>query len=227
LFRVVLDSLGVQHLPVVFAHIQVLGVVLGQQNLLSVIAQLEVCNIVLLLGLRLDLALLLALLLLLLQLLGGLLGLAGEIAGADLAAEDTGLGPIPNLDAQSYLLQNKLDLLAAGHGPKGLDLELAEGGGGALEIALGLLDVGEDLCHASPLDLDKDLTLGDSAQGLDDGQLGIEVGGVVEEAHDGLDHFCDGLFELAMLLGKDQGLVAEERPVPGILADGDDGDEDS
>ena len=200
---------------------------LGQLDLLPVVAQLQVCGVVLLLGLLVDLALLLALLLLLVELLWCLFGFPGEVAGADLAAEDAGLCPVAVLDAELDLGEDELGLLAAVHGPEGLDLELAEGLGGALEVALLLLDVGEDLGDAGALDLDEDLALGHGAQGLDDGQLGLEGRCLVEEAHDGLDHLGDGLLELAMLLGENQGLVAEEAPVAGISADGDDADEDS
>jgi hypothetical protein len=85
------------------AHVQILGVVLGQLDLLPVVAQLEVCDIVLLLGLLLGLALLLALLLFLFELLC-CLGFPGQVPRADLAGEDAGLCPIANLDAEGHLL---------------------------------------------------------------------------------------------------------------------------
>ena len=227
LLWVFFDGLRVQYLSVVLAHVEVLGVMLGQLDLLPVVAQLQVCGVVLGLGLLLDLALLLPLLLLLFELLWCRLGFPGQVPGADLAAEDAGLCPVAVLDAELHLGEDELGLLTAVHRPERLDLEFAEGFGGALEVALLLLDVGEDLGHASPLHLDEDLALGHGAQGLDDGQLGLQAGCLVEKAHDGLDHLGDGLFELAMFLGEHQGLVAEEAPVAGIPADGDDADEDS
>ena len=42
-----------------------------------------------------------------------------------------------------------------------------------------------------------------------------------------MDHLGDGLFELSVLLGEEEDLLVEEGPVGGILAEGDDGDEDS
>ena len=229
LLRVLLHSLRVQHLPVVLAYVQVLGLVLGQDDLLLVVPQLEVCDVVLL-----DLGhvfaagpLLLPLLQLLLELLGRLLGLAREVLGADLAAQDAGLGPVAHLDAQRHLGEDELDLLATLHGAERLDLQLAQHVGGGLEVALLLLDVGQDLGDAGALHLDEDLALGHDAQRLDDGQLRLQVWGLAEEAHDGLHHAGDGLLELAVFLGQDEGLVAEELPVAGIFAECDDGDEDS
>lgn len=44
------------------------------------------------------------------------------------------------------------------------------------------------------------LALSHCPQGLDDGELCVEIGGVVEEGHDGLHHPGGGLLELTMLL---------------------------
>lgn len=44
------------------------------------------------------------------------------------------------------------------------------------------------------------LALCDCPQGLDDAQLDIETGYVVQEAHHDLHHLCDGLLQLTMLL---------------------------
>jgi hypothetical protein len=74
LLGVVLDGLGIKNLTVVLAGIKVLVVMLGQGDLLLVVAQLQVCDIVFGLNggiVRTTLLLLLfTLLLLLLQLLG-------------------------------------------------------------------------------------------------------------------------------------------------------------
>lgn len=202
---------------------------LGQQDLLLVVPQLEVGDVVLLdlghvLAAR---ALLLALLELLVQLLGRLLGPPRQVLCADLAAEDAGLVPVGALDAQGDLGEDELGLFAAVHGPKRLDLQLAQDVGGGAQVALLLLDVRQHLGDARALHLDKDLALGHGAQRLDDRQLGLEVGGLVEELHDLLYHARDGLLELPMLLGQHERLVVEELPVAGIFADGDDGDEDA
>lgn len=202
---------------------------LGQQDLLLVVPQLEVGDVVLLdlghvLAAR---ALLLALLELLVQLLGRLLGPPRQVLCADLAAEDAGLVPVGALDAQGNLGEDELGLFAAVHGPKRLDLQLAQDVGGGAQVALLLLDVRQHLGDARALHLDKDLALGHGAQRLDDRQLGLEIGGLVEELHDRLYHARNGLLELPVLLGQHERLVVEELPVAGILADCDDGDEDA
>ena len=218
--RILLDRLCIQNLSVVLANIKVLVLMLGKDDLLLVVSQLQVgCVIWLLLGHLLAAGLLLlTFLLLLLELLGRLLRLSGEVSCADLAAQDAGLSPIFALNAESDLSEDELGLFSSVHRPKGLNLELAKDLGGGLEIALLLLDVGEDLGDAGTLDFDKDLALCHCSQGLDNGKLGLEVGGVVEEAHDGLDHLGDGLLELAVLLGQDQSLVVHQTPVAGIFA---------
>lgn len=102
------DRLCIQNLSVILANIKVFVLVLGQCDLLLVVAELEIRHIVL--GLyrwvvrTSRLLLLFPLLLLLLQLLGRLLRLPCEIPCADLPAEDTSLCPIALLYAQRYLL---------------------------------------------------------------------------------------------------------------------------
>ena len=227
LLGILLDRLGIQHLSVVLAHVEVLGIVLGQDDLLLVVAQLEVRHVVLLLlGHLLTAGLLfIALFLLLLQLLGRLLGPPRQVPRADLAAQDAGLRPVAALDAQRHLGQDELGLLAPVHRAKRLDLQLAQDVSGRLEVALLLLDVRQDLGHARPLHLDKDLALGHGAQRLNHRQLRLEARRLVQEAHDCLHHARDGLLELAMLLGQHERLVVEQVPVAGILAHRDDGDE--
>jgi len=223
---VFLDRLRVQDLPVVLAHVQVLVLVLGQDDLLLVVAQLQVRHVVLLdLGdLLAPVQLLLPLLGLLVQLLGRLGGPPRQVLGADLPAQDARLRPVAALDAQRHLGQDELGLLPPLHGPERLDLQLAQDVGRRLEVALLLLDVGQDLGDARPLDLDEDLALRHRPQRLDHRQLRLQVGRLAEEAHDRLHHLGDGLLELAMLLGQDEDLVVEQAPVAGVLADGDDGD---
>jgi len=128
------------------------------------------------------------------------------------------LRPVSALNAQCNLGEDEFRLLSSVHGTKGLDLQLAENLCGSLEVTLLLLDVGEDLGHAGPLNLDKDLALGYCPQRLDHRKLGLEIGRLVEEADDGLDHLGDGLLELAVLLGEYQGLVVHQTPVSCVLA---------
>ena len=106
------------------AHIKVLVIVLGQDDLLLVVLELQVGNIVLLLirDLLASCLLLLPLFSLLLELLFRLLGLAREIPRADLSAENTGLGPIANLDTETDLCQDELDLFPPLHGAERLNL---------------------------------------------------------------------------------------------------------
>lgn len=89
------------------------------------------------------------------------------------------------------------------------------------------LQVGEDLGDAGTLNLDEDLALGDCTQGLDDLDFSVYAGDVAQEVDDGLNHVLDSLFKLAMLLGEDGNLVAENIPVAGVLAEGDDGNKKS
>ena len=205
------------------ANIKILIVVLSEDNLLFVVLELEVRHVVLfdvghLLTPRL---LLLAVLVLLLKLLGRLLGLAGQVAGADLAAEDAGLRPVVVLDAEPNLGQDEFDLFAALHRAKRLDLQLTQDVGRRLEVALRLFDVGQNLGHAGALDLDKDLALGHGPQRLDQRQLGLEVRRRLQEAHDCLHHLGDGLLQLAVLLGEDERLFVEENPFALLLAECD------
>ena len=126
------------------AGLEVLVLVLGQRDLLLVVGQLQVRRVVLLdLGhLLAALPLLLAGLGLLLQLLGRLLGFPRQVAGADLAAQDGGLGPVAVCHAQVDLGEDELGLFAARHAAKRLDLQLAQNVGGGIDVSLALLDVG-------------------------------------------------------------------------------------
>ena len=160
---VLLDRLGVQHLPVVFADIEVLLVVLREGDLLLVEPQLQVRHVVC----RLDgrvvnaarLLLLFALFLVLLQLLGCLLRSPRKVLGADLPAQNACLCPVALLYAKRNLLQDELGLLSSGHRAEGLDLELAEDVRRRGDVALFLLDVGKYPRYAGPLDFDEDLPL--------------------------------------------------------------------
>lgn len=237
--RILLNGLGVQDLPVVLAHVQVLVIVLGQENLLLVVAQLEVGDIIQ----RLDgrvvgapvLLRLLTFLPLLLQLLRGLLRLPREVSCADLPAQDTGRGPVALFYAQRHLLKNEFGLLPTGHRTKGLDLQLAQDIASSLDVALLLLDVGKNAGDARALDFNEDLramsvealqreqrkahlALGDGSQSLDDGKLGVQVRDSVQEAHDNLDHLGNSLLELAMLLGEQKNLLVQLTPFSLILA---------
>ena len=114
--------------------------------MLLVVTQLQICYIVFgldggIIGTTL-LLFLFTLLALLLQLLRRLLWLARKVASADLAAQDAGLCPVTLCDAECNLFQNKFGLLAACHGTKSLDLQLAQNVGGGIDVSLALLDVG-------------------------------------------------------------------------------------
>ena len=106
------------------ANIEVLVIVLGQDDLLLVVLEFQVGDIIFLLiwYLLASCLLLLPLFSLLLELLFSLLGLAREIPRADLSAQDTGLGPIASLDAETDLCQDKLDLFPPLHGAERLNL---------------------------------------------------------------------------------------------------------
>lgn len=176
LLRVLLHRLRVQHLPVVLADVEVLVVVLGQHDLLGVVAELEVRNVVL----RLDhLSALLLVLPLLLQLLRRLLGLAREVLCADLARQDAGLGPVVVLDTQRHLRQDELYFFPPRHGPERFHLQLAQDLRRRLDVALCPLDVREDLGHARPLHFHENLALRHGPKRLDDRQLDVHVGRVV------------------------------------------------
>ncbi len=126
-----------------FAHIEVFILVLGQEDLLFVVAQLEIRHVVFLALLNLFalLDLLFSLLLLLLELLRCLLGFSGEIFGADLSAQNRCLRPVAVLDAQRYLVQDEFGLFPPLHRPERLDLKLAENVGRAFDVALRFLDI--------------------------------------------------------------------------------------
>ena len=210
-----------------FTNVQVPVVVLGQDYLLLVIGELEVRDIILLdLGhLLASVYLLLTLLLLLLELLRCLLWPPGQVLRTDLPAQNAGLRPVSTLDTELDLGEDELRLFSPLHGAERLDLQLAEDVGRSLEVALLLLDIGQDFGDSRSLDLDKDLALRHRPECLDNRKLRLQVRRVVEEAHGRLHHLGDGLLELAMLLGQDQHLVVEEAPVFGVLAEGDDGDQ--
>lgn len=227
LLGVFLDGLGVENLAIVLADVQVLIIMLRKDDLLLVVPQLQVCCVILLLfgDFLASRLLLLTLLLLLLQLLRGLLRLSRQVSGADLSAQDLCLSPVADLNAECDLCENEFGLLSSVHRSESLNLKLAEDVCRRLEVALLLLDIGQSLGHARALDLDKDLSLGDRPQCLDNGELGFEIRGRVEEAHDRLDHLRDSLLELSMLLRENQDLLIHQAPVSGILGDVDNGDE--
>lgn len=151
-----------------------------------------------------------------------------QVLGADLPGENAGLCPVLGLDAEAHLVQDKFCLLFAIHGTKSLDLQLAQDLTGRLDVAIMvLLQIRKYLGDAGTLDLDKDLTLGHCPQGLDDLNLPVDVGNVAQDVDDGLDHPLDGLLELAMFLGEDGNLVAEQVPIAGAFAEVDNGNEES
>ena len=100
---------------------------LGQNNLLYVVSQLEVGDIILLLLRNLLTPGLLGLpvLLFLVELLLRLLGPARKVLGADLSAENARLCPVLALYAKRHLSQNEFRLFPPVHGAKRLDLKLA------------------------------------------------------------------------------------------------------
>ena len=69
-----------------------------------------------------------------------------------------------------------------------------------------------------------DLPFRHCPQGLDDGQLHIQVGRLLQESHHHLDHPRNRLLQLGMFLGEEEDLFVEETPVAGVLAQCDDGD---
>lgn len=197
---VLFDRGNVKHLSVVLACIQVSVLTLGQDDLLLVVPEFQGSCV-----------------------LGAL-----EVFGADLPAEDARLRPVLGLYAESNLVEDELGLLLPVHGTKRLHLQLAQYVASGLDIAIVvLLQIRENLGDAGTLDLDKDFALGDCAQGFDDLDLPVDAGNVAQEVDDGLDHVLNSLFELAMLLGEDGDLVAEDIPVAGIFAESDDGNEES
>jgi len=71
------------------------------------------------------------------------------------------------------------------------------------------------------------LALSHCAQCLDDRQLRLHIGCLVQEAHDGLHHLGGGLLELSMLLREQQHLLVHQIPVIRVLGYCDDGDDDA
>lgn len=62
------------------------------------------------------------------------------------------------------------------------------------------------------------LPLGNVSKRLDNGELCVDVGCLVEETHDGLDHLGGGLFKLAMFLGQHLNVLIHEFPIAGVFA---------
>ena len=77
-----------------------------------------------------------------------------------------------------------------------------------------------EVCQRSQGTEDQDayLALSDGSQRLDDRQLGVQAGRPIQEAHDDLDHLGNGLFELAMLLGKQKHLLVQLAPFSLVFA---------
>ncbi len=69
------------------------------------------------------------------------------------------------------------------------------------------------------------LAVCDRAQSLNHRQLRLDIGRVVQEAHNDLHHLRDGLSELSMLLRELYNLLVQKGPVAGILAYRDYGDQ--
>ncbi|CRK22838.1 hypothetical protein BN1708_013510 [Verticillium longisporum] len=84
------------------------------------------------------------------------------IPGADLPAQNASLGPVSALDAQGDLRKDELCLFSPVHGTKRFHLQFAQNLCRGLEVALFLLDIGQNLGNARALDFDEDLALGDS-----------------------------------------------------------------
>ena len=135
-----LDRICIQDFPVVFADLEVFVFMVGENDLLLVVTELQICHIFVDLhrGLIRCTSLLpfLSLLLKLLNLLGGLLRLARKVAFVDLAAQDGALCPVASFYAQRNLFQNKLGLFSPGHGTECLHLQLAKDIGGSVKVTL-------------------------------------------------------------------------------------------
>lgn len=70
------------------------------------------------------------------------------------------------------------------------------------------------------------LALSHCPQRLDNRELRLEVGSVVEERHDNLHHLGGGLLELSMLLRKQENLLVHKVPVICLFGYCDNGDDD-
>ena len=142
---VVFDGGGVEDLAVVFAGVEVVVIVLGEGDLLFVVAEFEVGDVVgFFEGRVVGCAVFLFVFPLFLvgfDLLRRLSGFAGEVACADFAAQDAGLCPVALFNAEGDLLKDEFGLFAPFHGAKGFDLKFAEDVGGGVEVALGFFHV--------------------------------------------------------------------------------------
>jgi hypothetical protein len=96
-----------------------------------------------------------------------LLGWIVEKLSTDLSRDDMCPDQVVFGQTKSHLFQDKLDLLALIHRSIGLDLQGLHDRSSAEDIPIGLPDISEDLCEASPLNFHVYFTLGDSPQSLD------------------------------------------------------------
>ena len=83
-------------------------------------------------------------------------------------------------------------------------------------LALVLADLGEELGEACALNFDVDLALSDLEEGINQGQLDLHRGGLLNEHHGFLDHLGNGLLQLTALLGKQHDLLVEHLPILGL-----------
>ena len=62
------------------------------------------------------------------------------------------------------------------------------------------------------------LSLCDSPQCVNDGQLRLQTRRLIQNAHHKLNHLRYRLFQLRMLLGEDLNMLVHKVPIAGILA---------
>jgi hypothetical protein len=71
------------------------------------------------------------------------------------------------------------------------------------------------------------LAFSDRSESLDYRELDVEVWRIIQKLHHLLHHPRRRLLKLSMFLGEDEHLVVEKAPVTGVLANGDDGNQEA
>ena len=138
--------------------------------------------------------------------------------GVDLLADKLGPDKVLLGHQEPHLLQDEVHLLPPFHGAKGLHLQPLKDVSSLGNLSLVFTNLGEEHGEAGALDFHIDLALCHLQEGVNQGQLDLQVGRLLDVRHGLLDHLRDGLLELTPLLREQHNLLIQRLPILSLKA---------